>query len=39
MDTWMKSTADPLLHGPVPLPPGAVSNDVNGVSPQDRPTA
>jgi N-sulfoglucosamine sulfohydrolase len=39
MDTWMKATADPLLHGPVPLPPGAVNNDVNGISPQDHPTA
>jgi arylsulfatase A-like enzyme len=39
LDTWMKSTSDPLLKGPVPLPPGALTNDVNGVSPQDRPTA
>lgn len=39
MDQWMKSTADPLLKGPVSLPPGAVANDVDGVSPQDRPTA
>ena len=39
LDGWMKSTSDPLLKGPVPLPPGAVANDVDGVSPQDRPTA
>jgi hypothetical protein len=31
--------ADPLLKGPVPLPPGAVANDVDGISPQDGPTA
>jgi arylsulfatase A-like enzyme len=37
MDRWMRSTADPLLKGPVPLPPGAVVNDVDGVSPRDRP--
>ncbi len=23
LDTWMETTADPLLDGPVPLPPGA----------------
>ena len=27
------------VKGPVPLPPGAVANDVDGISPQDRPTA
>jgi arylsulfatase A-like enzyme len=25
--TWMRATQDPLLHGPVPLPPGALAND------------
>ena len=39
LDGWMKATSDPLLKGPVPLPPGAVANDPNGISPQDRPTA
>lgn len=39
LDTWMKSTHDPILNGPIPLPPGAVANDPNGISPQDRPTA
>jgi arylsulfatase A-like enzyme len=39
LDGWMKSTGDPLLKGPVPLPPGGVANDVDGVSPQDCPTA
>jgi len=39
LNTWMKATADPLLKGPVPLPPGAIANDVDGVSPQERPKA
>jgi hypothetical protein len=39
LDKWMNATADPLLKGPVPLPPGGVTNDVDGVSPQDRPHA
>ena len=39
MDTWMKATSDPLLKGPVPLPPGALANDVDGTSPTERPTA
>ncbi len=39
LDSWMKSTNDPLLKGPVPLPPGGLTNDPNGVSPQDRPKA
>ena len=33
----MRSTNDPLLHGPVPLPAGAVVNDMNGISPKDKP--
>ena len=32
---WMQTTNDPLLHGPVPLPPGAVANDPDDVSPDD----
>jgi arylsulfatase A-like enzyme len=39
MDKWMKATSDPLLKGPVPLPPGALANDVDGTSPTERPTA
>jgi N-sulfoglucosamine sulfohydrolase len=39
MDGWMKATSDPLLKGPVPLPPGAVTNDPNGTSPQERTKA
>ena len=27
LDTWMRATDDPLLHGPVPAPPGAELND------------
>ena len=33
--TWMHDTHDPLLHGPVPLPPGAVANDPDDRSPDD----
>lgn len=29
LDDWMQETDDPLLHGPVPLPPGAEMNDVD----------
>ena len=39
LDRWMKATADPLLKGPVPLPAGAVANDPDGISPQERPVA
>jgi N-sulfoglucosamine sulfohydrolase len=34
---WMAETADPLLDGPVPVPPGGVVNDPAGLSP-DEPT-
>lgn len=41
LDSWMERTNDPLLHGPVKAPPGAVVNDANGTSPQEpvRPAA
>lgn len=39
MDDWMHSTNDPLLHGPVPLPPGGRSAPVNGISPKEMPTS
>ena len=32
---WMERTDDPLLRGPVPAPPGAVVNDVDGLSPNE----
>lgn len=33
LDGWMQRTDDPLLRGPVPLPPGGVANDVDALSP------
>jgi arylsulfatase A-like enzyme len=35
LDQWMLSTDDPLLHGPVPAPPGAELNDPDQRSPSD----
>ena len=35
LTTWMQATNDPLLHGPVPLPPGAAANDPDDRSPDD----
>ena len=32
---WMRETDDPLLEGPVPLPPGAWANDPSQASPND----
>src|SRR6266508_3731499 len=32
---WMQTTNDPLLRGPVPLPPDAVANDPDDRSPDD----
>ena len=37
LDRWMHETKDPLLDGPVPLPPGAVVNDPAQVSPSEPP--
>jgi N-sulfoglucosamine sulfohydrolase len=34
---WMRQTADPLLHGPVPLPPGAIPADPAAYSPDGGP--
>jgi N-sulfoglucosamine sulfohydrolase len=39
LDRWMRETNDPLLRGPVPLPPGAVVNDPDGLSPNETPRA
>jgi arylsulfatase A-like enzyme len=33
LDRWMRATDDPLLHGPVPAPPGARVNNSDGLSP------
>jgi hypothetical protein len=33
LDDWMYNTNDPLLHGPVPAPPGAELNDPDQLSP------
>ena len=35
LDAWMKRTADPLLHGPIPWPEGAKVNPIDGISPNE----
>jgi arylsulfatase A-like enzyme len=35
LKAWMSDTNDPLLNGPVPLPPGALVNRASGHSPDD----
>lgn len=35
LDSWMQRTEDPLLHGAVKAPAGAVVNDPDGTSPQE----
>ena len=37
--TWMAETADPLLDGPVPVPPGGFVNDPAGLSPDEPSSA
>lgn len=37
LDRWMRATNDPLIHGPVKAPPGAVVNDADGISPKRAP--
>jgi len=37
LDEWMQATHDPLRTGPVPAPSGAVVNDPDGLSPNDKP--
>lgn len=38
MDRWMRASDDPLLKGPIPLPPGTVANRPDDVSPKDPTT-
>ena len=33
LEKWMQATSDPLLHGPVAAPHGALVNDPDGISP------
>ena len=35
LNRWMIATQDPLLHGPVKAPAGAVVNDPDGISPNE----
>jgi hypothetical protein len=35
LDARMRATNDPLLNGPVPVPPGAMVNDLNAQSATD----
>jgi hypothetical protein len=37
MQKWMEKTNDPLLTGPVPLPPTAQINSRSDLSPDDEP--
>jgi len=34
LQAWMQHTSDPLLAGPVPLPPGGITTDPNAIDPE-----
>jgi Arylsulfatase A and related enzymes len=36
LESWMETTEDPILKGPIPAPAGAEVNDPNGTSPQEK---
>lgn len=38
MNRWMKETNDPLLHGKLSPPTGAMVNDPDGISPREKPS-
>jgi arylsulfatase A-like enzyme len=35
LERWMRETSDPLLRGPVPVPPGTIVKDPDGLSPAE----
>jgi N-sulfoglucosamine sulfohydrolase len=37
LDRWMHRTGDPILNGPIPAPHGALVNNPDGTSPQEKP--
>ena len=37
LDAWMTRTNDPLLHGSISAPAGAMVNDPDGISPKETP--
>jgi N-sulfoglucosamine sulfohydrolase len=37
LDRWMHRTSDPILNGPIPAPHGALVNNPDGTSPQEKP--
>lgn len=35
LERWMRRTNDPILEGPIPLPPGGRANPMHGLSPNE----